>query len=328
MSAPHSIGRHRYGVANVLSTISGTPCSCATAATASMSSTLPPGLPIVSAKNAFVFGRTASRQADGSSGSTQVSSTSILRSMCLSWFTVPPYSADDDTTWSPGSKQREQRRGLRGDAAGERDCPGTALEARDALLEGRDGRVHDPGVGVAVLLEVEVGGRGLRVLEHVAGRLEDRHRSRAGVRVGTLPGVELARLEPERPCLLGARVIEVSSRKRRTIGVCRPPRAGSSRGRRAHRSRGARPACPSAERLLDLARSGRRVEPVGAERDQQRSRADACQGSCERALAVLTGEVEVGQRSRRVEVGVRVEPSDERIAPGGADSSRSRTRAR
>ena len=56
MSAPHSIGRHRYGVANVLSTISGSSCSCAIAATVSMSSTFPAGLPIVSPKNALVFG--------------------------------------------------------------------------------------------------------------------------------------------------------------------------------------------------------------------------------------------------------------------------------
>ena len=90
MSAPHSIGRHRYGVANVLSTISGSSCSCAMAATVSMSSTFPAGLPIVSPKKAFVFARTAFCQAEGSSGSTQVSSTFILRSTCLNWFTVPP----------------------------------------------------------------------------------------------------------------------------------------------------------------------------------------------------------------------------------------------
>ncbi len=68
-----------------------------------MSSTLPAGLPIVSPKNAFVFARTACRHASGSSGSTHVSSTFILRSRCLNWFTVPPYSAEDETTWSPGS---------------------------------------------------------------------------------------------------------------------------------------------------------------------------------------------------------------------------------
>ena len=57
MSAPHSNGRTRYGVGIVLSTISGTPASWATAATPSMSRMSLLGLPIVSPKNAFVFGR-------------------------------------------------------------------------------------------------------------------------------------------------------------------------------------------------------------------------------------------------------------------------------
>ena len=68
-----------------------------------MSSTLPPGLPIVSPKNAFVFGCTAARQASGSSGSTHVTWMLSLRSRCLNWFTVPPYSAVEETMWSPGS---------------------------------------------------------------------------------------------------------------------------------------------------------------------------------------------------------------------------------
>jgi hypothetical protein len=68
MSAPCSIGRSRYGVGTVLSTISGTPASCAASATERMSSTLPRGLPSVSAKNAFVFGRTAERHSSTSSG--------------------------------------------------------------------------------------------------------------------------------------------------------------------------------------------------------------------------------------------------------------------
>jgi hypothetical protein len=49
MSAPHSSGRQRNGVAKVLSTTSGIWCPCAMAAIASMSSTLPAGFPIVSA---------------------------------------------------------------------------------------------------------------------------------------------------------------------------------------------------------------------------------------------------------------------------------------
>ncbi len=69
-SAPHSSGRIRYGVATVLSTTSGTPISCATAATPSMSSTSCLGLEIVSAKNALVLSRAAARQESRSSGSS------------------------------------------------------------------------------------------------------------------------------------------------------------------------------------------------------------------------------------------------------------------
>jgi hypothetical protein len=54
----------------VLSTISGTPASCARSATVAMSSTLPCGLPMVSAKYAFVFSRVAARHCSGSSWSS------------------------------------------------------------------------------------------------------------------------------------------------------------------------------------------------------------------------------------------------------------------
>ena len=48
MSAPCSSGRHRYGVASVESTTSGTPASCATSASASRSATVPAGLAMIS----------------------------------------------------------------------------------------------------------------------------------------------------------------------------------------------------------------------------------------------------------------------------------------
>ena len=126
-------------------------------------------------------------------------------------------------------EQREQRGCLRGDPARERHPAGPALEVRHPLLEDGDGRVHDAGVGVPVLLQVEVRRGRFGVLEHVAGRLEDRHRAGSGVRVGPLPGVELPRLESERPGRLGrsrSAVMDGPSRKRRMIGVCR---ASSSR---------------------------------------------------------------------------------------------------
>ena len=46
MSAPKSIGLHRYGVATVLSTIKGIPCLCAISANFFKSIILPKGLPI------------------------------------------------------------------------------------------------------------------------------------------------------------------------------------------------------------------------------------------------------------------------------------------
>jgi hypothetical protein len=123
-----------------------------------------------------------------------------------------------------GLEHREERRGLGGDAAGKGHRAAAALEVGHSLLEGRDRRVHDAGVGVAELLQVEVRGRRFGILEDVAGRLVDRHRAGAGVRVGALPGVHLAGVEPESARLLGGarrRLLQCcsSSRKRLMIGV-------------------------------------------------------------------------------------------------------------
>src|SRR5947208_2637895 len=89
-SAPNSSGRQRYGVANVLSTMSGAPTSCATAAASSMSSTLPPGFAIVSANSALVFAVTERRQPSGSSMSTQSTAIWSLRARWLSCAVEPP----------------------------------------------------------------------------------------------------------------------------------------------------------------------------------------------------------------------------------------------
>ena len=59
MSAPHSKGRQLMGVANVLSTIRGTPFLWAILAKRSMSKTAQPGFEMVSPNTAFVFGRKA-----------------------------------------------------------------------------------------------------------------------------------------------------------------------------------------------------------------------------------------------------------------------------
>ena len=102
MSAPHSIGRTRYGVPTVLSTISGTPTRCATVATASMSRMSPRGLGIDSAKKPTVRGRAAASQAAGLPGSvTNVVVTPRLRRFWARSVRVPPYRLGLATRWSP-----------------------------------------------------------------------------------------------------------------------------------------------------------------------------------------------------------------------------------
>jgi len=118
-------------------------------------------------------------------------------------------------------EHREQRGSLRREATREGDAARGALEVGDALLEDRDGRVHDPRVRVPVLLQVEVRSRGVGILEHIARRLEDRNGTRAGVRLGSLSRVDRARVEAE----LLRRTLS-HARKSRTSSVIR---ASSSR---------------------------------------------------------------------------------------------------
>ena len=83
MSAPCSMGRRRYGVAKVLSMTTGTPCACAALATASMSTRSAFGLPTVSMKTHFVFGRMASvNPCAPAFGSTKVTSMPQSFAVC------------------------------------------------------------------------------------------------------------------------------------------------------------------------------------------------------------------------------------------------------
>ena len=99
--------------------------------------------------------------------------------------------------WSPGCSMVKSAAACAARPLANATAPAPPSRLADALLERRRRRVHDARVGVAVLLQVEVGRRRLRVLEDVAGRLEDRHGARAGVRVGPLAGVDGARVEAE-----------------------------------------------------------------------------------------------------------------------------------
>jgi hypothetical protein len=101
-------------------------------------------------------------------------------------------------------QQREERGGLRGDAARKRHRTAAPFEVRHALFEDGHRRIHDARVRVAVLLQVEIRRSRLRILEHVARRLVDRHRARAGIRIGTLSRVNLTCFKPEIAGLLFA----------------------------------------------------------------------------------------------------------------------------
>ncbi len=89
-------------------------------------------------------------------------------------------------------QQRQRRRRLPGR---DRQRAGAAFDRGDALLEHIGGRVHDPRVDVAELLERKQVGRVVRVFEDVGRGLVKRHRARAGGRVRHLAGVERQRAE-------------------------------------------------------------------------------------------------------------------------------------
>jgi hypothetical protein len=75
-------------------------------------------------------------------------------------------------------------------ARGDRERRDPAIERGDALLEHVAGRVRDPGVDVAELLEREEIRRMPGVIELVRRGLVDRHRDRAGGRVVAVTGVQ------------------------------------------------------------------------------------------------------------------------------------------
>jgi hypothetical protein len=152
-----------------------------------MSSTLPPGFAIVSANSAFV----RIVHVDPVHGDLELAREVVeLRGRAA----VERLRDRDPVT---RLEQREEQPGLRGEAAGEPNGAGAALEVREPLLERSHGRIHDPAVDVAVLLQVEVRRRRLRVLEHESRGLIDRRRARAGVRIRPLAGVHGPRVEPE-----------------------------------------------------------------------------------------------------------------------------------
>ena len=90
--------------ANVLSTISGTLWLCAAEANFSKSRTAREGLAIVSPNTALVFGRKAASSSSAvQSGETNVKSMPIFFIVTAKRLYVPPYIAEEATTWLPHS---------------------------------------------------------------------------------------------------------------------------------------------------------------------------------------------------------------------------------
>lgn len=88
-------------MATVLSTIRGSPSSCAFADQASRSMTLRAGLPIDSQKTSFEFASTTASRPAGSSGLTKRASMPNWANVLAKRAYVPPYSVDTDTMLSP-----------------------------------------------------------------------------------------------------------------------------------------------------------------------------------------------------------------------------------
>ncbi|MPN34679.1 hypothetical protein SDC9_182173 [bioreactor metagenome] len=91
----------------------------------------------------------------------------------------------------------QQRRHLRGHAAGAGHCGAAILQAGDAFFKHRHGGVADAAVDVAEGLQVEQAGRVLGVVEDKAGGLINGRGARAGYGVGLRARMNGARAEAE-----------------------------------------------------------------------------------------------------------------------------------
>ena len=265
MSAPSAIGLHRNGDGTVLSITSGTPCACATSATAAMSSTVRLGLPRLSANTARVFGRIAAAKASGCVASTKRGLDAELRQVDRQHRHRAAVQRAGRHHVVALLQHRHQRHRLGGHAAGRGDRGAAAFERRDALLERRHRRVGQPRIDVAEGLQVEQRRRVVGAVEHEAGGLVDRQRARAGGGVGDLAGVDGQRLGLED-----------------VVGHGRTLQAG--RPRRDHAGVDARPVQAAEQaRVFDLhAAVHHRVEP-GRARQSRRPR-----GSSRRSAATGT----------------------------------------
>ena len=224
-------------MATVLSTISGTPTSCATPATPSMSRTSLLGVGDRLAEERLGVGPDRGpprvevvrvldeRHLDAELGQRVVEQ--VVRAA------VQARAGDDVVAGLGDVEDRERLRRL---AAGDEQRADAALEARDALLHRVLGRVHDPRVDVAELLQREQVRGVLGVAEDERRGLVDRQGAGAGGAVRGLAGVDLAGLEGPAVVHEGSWFWRASSDAGRNAlaGVCRG--VAPDRGFRSRRS--------------------------------------------------------------------------------------------
>ena len=108
--------------------------------------------------------------------------------------------AGDDVVAGAGQIEDRERLGRLAGRHAER--PDATLEGGDALLEDVGGRVHDPGVDVAELLQPEEPGGVVGVVEDVARRGVDRDGAGLGRGVDALAGVDGEGFAAEGGCVL------------------------------------------------------------------------------------------------------------------------------
>ena len=223
MCAPCSNGRHRYGVANVLSITSGRPGVVGDLRPAGdvehVDARVADRLGVEHARALVDRGAHGVEVVRVDEAHVDAEARQLQRELVVR-AAVEVLRRDDAVA---ARDERQHRDRGRGHAGGRRERPHPALEHRHALLEGGVGRVDDARVGVAEAVEVEQVGRVLRVLEDVGRRLVDRLRARAGGRVDALAGVDLQRVEAERALdRQRACARAVSSRRDETTPVARP----------------------------------------------------------------------------------------------------------
>ncbi len=90
------------------------------------------------------------------------------------------------------AEQAGDRQELRGLSAGGGEAGDTAFERGHALFENARGRIHDAGVDIPELLQVEKSGGVFGVIEDVRSRLIDGHGARVTGGVGLVPRMERA----------------------------------------------------------------------------------------------------------------------------------------